>query len=311
MTRPPPAVTVVIPTYQRGDVIERAIGSVLGQDETNLELIVVDDGSTDGTRDIVTSIADDRLRYLETTHVGAAAARNLGARTGRGRWLTFLDSDDTVVPDWLASLLGESEVPGTVLVSCGYVERMDGTEAILRQPLPRQVSPAVGRMIALIETGGSYLVDRALFLELGGFDPAQPAAQHLELALRLGPVITERRLRCGTVARPLVERWVGRDDHIRSDDAAVLAGAIRILERHRDRLVLDRPFLADSAATAAYRAVRLGRFAEARRLAAIAVRSDPRNLRHWARLALVVVPGAAKRYAGRSRTEPARTRGGP
>jgi hypothetical protein len=170
----------------------------------------------------------------------------------------------------------------------------------LRQRLPRLASPAIGPITELIATGGTYLVLRDLFLDVGGFDPEQPAAQHRELALRLGPELVQRNLRAGAVMRPLVERWVGREDQIRSDDAAVLAGASRILDRHGDRLALDPRLLGDTAASAAYRAVRLGNFAEARRLMRIAVRSHPRKLRHWARLGALVAPGLVRRRALRS-----------
>lgn len=306
-----PRVSVVIPTFDRASVVGRAVASVLAQDMSDLEVIVVDDGSGDDTARVLGELHDPRLHVATSTHVGAAEARNIGARLARAPWLTFLDSDDTATTDWLASLLRETSQPGTALVSCGYVERVDGSEEVLREPMPRPASPAVGPIVALIETGGSYLVDRALFLEVGGFDPGQRAAQHLELALRLGPAITERGLRCGAVVRPLVERWVGRADNIRSDDEAVLEGTLHILDRHRDRLTLDRPFLANSAATAAYRAVRLGRFGDARRLARTAVRADPGNLRHWARLAALLAPRAARRHALRGRADTATGTGGP
>jgi glycosyltransferase involved in cell wall biosynthesis len=249
------------------------------------------------------------VRYVPGPHRGAAEARNVGARAGRGRWLTFLDSDDTVAPDWLSSLLAASGA-GTALVSCGYEERDEGTDAVLRRRLPHAVSPAIGSFVALIETGGSYLVDRALFLDVGGFDPGQRAAQHLELALRLGPALDACDLRCDAVMRPLVERWTGRGDNIRADDDAVLAGTLQILDRHRDRLARDPRMLGATAATAAYRAVRLGRYADARRLARTAVRADPRNLRHWARLGALVAPRAARRYAVRPRGADASASGG-
>ncbi|MBK5286861.1 MAG: glycosyltransferase family 2 protein [Acidimicrobiia bacterium] len=308
MSNPEPRASVVIPTHNRAQVVGRAVTSVLRQELADLEVIVVDDGSTDDTKRVLDEFADDRLQYLFTSHVGAAEARNIGARHAASRWLTFLDSDDTVTPDWLASLLAEAATPGTALVSCGYEERSEGSDIVLRRRLPHPASPSVGPIVELIETGGSYLVDRELFLELGGFDPEQRAAQHQELALRLGPVLVERGLLCGAVMRPLVERWVGRGDNIRADDDAVLAGTLRILDRHRARLELDRPLLANTAATAAYRAVRLGRFTEARRLARAAVRADPRNPRHWARLGALIAPRLAYRHAGRpgpDRTAPA------
>ena len=257
-----PRVSVVIPTYDRCDVVARAVESVLRQDMGDLEVIVVDDGSTDGTEHALTPVEDDRLSYVRSSHVGAAEARNIGARQARSRWLTFLDSDDTVTADWLSSMLAETLPPDTALVSCGYTERAEGSAIIRRQRLPRPASPAIGPITELIATGGTYLVLRDLFLDVGGFDPEQPAAQHRELALRLGPALVERRLRAGAVMRPLVERWVGRRDQIRSDDAAVLAGASRILDLHSRRLALDRRLLADTAASAAYRAVRLGDFGD-------------------------------------------------
>jgi glycosyltransferase involved in cell wall biosynthesis len=295
-------VSVVIPTYDRCDVIAHAVRSVLRQDMSDLEVIVVDDGSTDGTEHALSAFEDYRLCYVGSEHVGAAEARNIGARLARARWLTFLDSDDTVTPDWLSSMLAETAPPDTALVSCGYTERAEGSAVIRRQRLPRPASPAIGPITELIATGGTYLVLRDLFLEVGGFDPEQPAGQHRELALRLGPALVDRKLRSGAVMRPLVERRVGRRDQIRSDDAAVLAGTSRFLDLHGRRLALDPKMLADTAASAAYRAVRLGDFAEARRLTLLAARTHPRNLRHWARLCALVAPRAAQRHALRRRS---------
>jgi glycosyltransferase involved in cell wall biosynthesis len=296
-----PRVSVVIPTYNRADVVGRAILSVLAQTEEDLELLVVDDGSTDTTRDVILGFDDERVEYLSGNHEGAAAARNAGARSATATWLTFLDSDDTAAPDWLASLLAETSVEGTALVSCGYTERIEGTEDILRLRMPHMASPSVGPIVELISTGGSYMLRRDLFVQVGGFDPRQAAAQHQELALRLGPVLTERRLRCAAVNRSLVDRWVGRDDHIRGNDQAVFEGSVRLLDVHRERLALDPPLKADMAATAAFRAVRLGRFADARRLMWSAVRTQPRNVRHWLRFAALIAPKTAQRRAMRSR----------
>jgi glycosyltransferase involved in cell wall biosynthesis len=294
-----PRVSVVIPAYNRAGVVGRAITSVLEQSVREFECIVVDDGSTDATREAIEAVADDRVEYVRSDHGGAAAARNLGAGRARAPWLTFLDSDDTVARDWLASLLAETCVAGTALVSCGYTDRLDPTGETRGETLPRVASASVGPIIECISTGGSYMVRRDLFLEVGGFHPRQAAAQHQELALRLGPVVAQRGARSAAVMRPLVTRWIGRGDHIRSNDEAVFDGCVRLIAVHRDRLALDPPVLANTAATAAYRAVRMGRFYEARRLLTIAVRTDPRNLKHWKRLAALAVPGLARRYTRR------------
>lgn len=88
-------VSVVIPTYNRANVLPRAIDSVLEQTHDDFEVIVVDDGSTDNTEEIVKTYADDRVRYIPfDSNKGANAARNEGIRQANGEYISFLDSDD-------------------------------------------------------------------------------------------------------------------------------------------------------------------------------------------------------------------------
>ena len=99
-------ISVIIPTYNRESVLKGSILSVLHQTVTDLELIIADDCSTDGTKSLVESIGDPRLRYLCPDHnQGACAARNAGIEAARGEWIAFQDSDDTWVPDKLARML--------------------------------------------------------------------------------------------------------------------------------------------------------------------------------------------------------------
>ncbi|HNW59919.1 MAG TPA: glycosyltransferase [bacterium] len=92
-----PLVSVVIPTYNRATLLPAAIESVLGQSYGRLEILVVDDGSTDHTREVV-RLYGDRVRYLAGEHRGPSAARNLGMRAATGEYLCFLDSDDAYYP---------------------------------------------------------------------------------------------------------------------------------------------------------------------------------------------------------------------
>src|SRR5687768_12507449 len=97
MTPPPasPLVSVVIPAYNREASIVAAIESVLAQSWRDFELLVVDDGSKDGTLAAARSVADPRLRVIAAPkNLGAAGARNLGAAEARGDWIAFQDSDD-------------------------------------------------------------------------------------------------------------------------------------------------------------------------------------------------------------------------
>lgn len=116
-----PTVSVIIPTYNRADLIERAVRSVLDQTFTDLECLVVDDGSTDETVSVVRSIDDDRVTVIEHgENGGAAAARNAGIDASSGEYLAFLDDDDVWRPEKLAKQIDllESAPDSVGLVYC-------------------------------------------------------------------------------------------------------------------------------------------------------------------------------------------------
>lgn len=102
----PPRISVVIPTYQRLEGCKRAVSSVLNQEVQPVEILVCDDGSTDGTQDALESWASEEpgLRYLRLArnHGGPAEARNLGTKVAQGEWVAFLDDDDWWLPNKLA-----------------------------------------------------------------------------------------------------------------------------------------------------------------------------------------------------------------
>src|ERR1700754_3722880 len=92
-----PLVSVVVPTYNRANLIGRTVASVLSQTDSNVEVVVVDDGSTDATKEtLARAFGDDaRVRYLHKRNGGAASARNAGLDAARGEYIALLDSDDT------------------------------------------------------------------------------------------------------------------------------------------------------------------------------------------------------------------------
>jgi glycosyltransferase involved in cell wall biosynthesis len=98
----PPQVTVIIPTFNRARYLTEAIQSVLGQTFPDYELIVVDDGSTDGTAAVLEGFGDSRLRVLRQENHGISAAMNAGLRAAQGEYIARLDSDDVWFPNLLA-----------------------------------------------------------------------------------------------------------------------------------------------------------------------------------------------------------------
>jgi len=104
-----PKVSVIIPTYNRSGLLREAIASVLKQSFEDLEVIIVDDGSTDDTRTVVESIDDCRVKYFYKSNGGAPSARNLGLRKSRGEFIAFLDHDDLWPENYLEVMVAHME----------------------------------------------------------------------------------------------------------------------------------------------------------------------------------------------------------
>lgn len=124
-TPAPPKVSVIIPTYNRKAFLLEAINSVLAQTYQDFEVIVVDDGSTDGTHEIVESIEDPRVRYLYQENAGRSAARNRGLVDAAGEHVAFLDDDDLYLPDKLSSQVAFLQTHPDVGLVAGGAELID------------------------------------------------------------------------------------------------------------------------------------------------------------------------------------------
>lgn len=115
----PPLVSVIMPALNRSTVILKAIHSVLRQSYENLELIVVDDGSTDGTAIVAGSTGDDRVKVISRPPAGVCAARNAGIEIAKGEYLAYLDSDNTWEPYYLLTMISQMEMQKAEMVHSG------------------------------------------------------------------------------------------------------------------------------------------------------------------------------------------------
>lgn len=181
-----PAVSVVMPTFNRQKSLPRAIGSVLAQTFPDFELIVVDDASTDGTLGTLAAICDPRLRALRMSrNSGAAAARNRGIANARGRWVAFLDSDDTWAPDKLETQVAfMRSADYKVRMSCTAYRYVTAGEVIaVRSPGPI-ITREQFTFGCTCSPGSTLMAERALFAEVGGFNEQMRRLEDWEWLVR-------------------------------------------------------------------------------------------------------------------------------
>jgi glycosyltransferase involved in cell wall biosynthesis len=281
-------VSVVIPAYNRAQTIVDAVSSVLNQTLSDIEVLVVDDGSRDDTVARAQAIRDSRLRVIvHETNQGANQARNTGVAEARARLVAFNDSDDEWLPRKLELQLEALEARGRGFGACycgmviyGMTERIEHAGRAARYSPDRRLRCVEGDIYAaLLRTSfvstQTLVVETDLLREVGGFNVTLKSSQDWELALRLA-----RETKFAFVERPLVlarlspdsiskERW----NHARTREF--------VLSTHYEAIARDRGLLAFYHRRAADHFRHVGdRVKEVRHLAR-AVRAqleDPRNL---------------------------------
>ena len=196
-----PKVSVIIPTYDRAGKVQNAIESVLGQTFTDLEVIVVDDGSSDGTGKILQETYGDRIRYFAQTNQGVSAARNKGLAEARGEWIALLDSDDFWEKEKLEWQFKALEQFGSRCGGCytdtrffNYPEtrtmfqlaeksyRHEGTMGINTDVLRVLLSPGGAGMVVC---PSSFVARADVVAKTGNFDPSLRFGEDSEFMFRL------------------------------------------------------------------------------------------------------------------------------
>ncbi len=159
-----PLVSIIVPVYKAEAWLDRCADSILAQSFSDFELILVDDGSPDGSPAICDRLAgqDSRIQVLHQENRGASAARNAGLDMARGEYILFCDSDDAVAPDWAAHLL-EASQEGRVFPMCGYCQAMEDLGAP-SDLLPAGVAFPVREYFRFLQKGLAGFVCNGLFL---------------------------------------------------------------------------------------------------------------------------------------------------
>lgn len=192
MTRQP-LVTVVIPTYNYGSFVEEAVRSAAAQSYPNIEIIVVDDGSTDDTSARLKRLQQEMpaLQVLTTEHQGVSHARNHGTRAGRGLYVAYLDADDLWHPTKIekqALALGKhANDPEWAAVYCLFRPISKDGKIFGSAPAVEMRGYFFARHLVInpIGNGSGMLIRRDAILEIGGFDPSLTHCEDLDIQLRL------------------------------------------------------------------------------------------------------------------------------
>lgn len=192
-------VSVVIPTRDRPDLLAQAVRSVRAQRDVDLEILVVDDASSDPSATAPASVSDPRVRLLRhATPQGVAATRNRGVVEAAGAWVAFLDDDDLWAPDKLSAQLAAAELAGRSWVYAGAV-RIDQHGTVLSggpPPRPERITAALGRYNSVPAGASNVIVRAELLSRTGAFDPGLRRTEDWDLWLRLarhGPPAWVRR----------------------------------------------------------------------------------------------------------------------
>jgi glycosyltransferase involved in cell wall biosynthesis len=225
-----PLISVIIPTYNRMELVGRAIDSVRSQTYTDWELIVVDDASEDGTGNSEDISGNDiPLTYIRLPlHRGVAAARNIGVSHSTGSWICFLDSDDVWHRDKLQKQVQWLKTHNDFRI---FQTREIWIRKGVRVNPPMTHSKIHGfqfkeNLARCMITPSSVMMEKKLFLEVGGFNESLPACEDYDLWLRITSAYP-----VGLLDEPLLTRYGGHGDQ--------LSAVVAILDRFRIRSILD------------------------------------------------------------------------
>ncbi len=204
-----PTVTVIIPTYNRAGFLKEAIDSVFAQDFCDFELIVVDDGSTDETPQVLAPYPN--IRVLRQHRRGVSAARNSGISATTGRFVAFLDSDDLWLPQKLSAQVAFFKTqPGALACQTEEIWIRNGVRV---NPKKRHKKPSgmifEPSLKLCLVSPSAVMVKRSLLDEVGRFDENLPVCEDYDLWLRIGC-----RFPIYLIDKPLVIKRGGHDDQL-------------------------------------------------------------------------------------------------
>jgi len=223
-----PLISVIIPVYNNESTIQETIESVLTQSFSDLELIVINDGSQDSTLKIVSSILDPRLKVFSYPNAGLAATRNRGISHASGEYISFIDADDLWTPDKLEAQFKALQANPQAAVAYSWTDWIDESGQFLRPGGHISVKGDVFATLLVrdfVESGSNPLIRAEALAEVGGFDESLPAVEDWDMWLRLAA-----RYEFVCVPSPQILYRVSSSS-MSSNVWKMEAGSLRVIER--------------------------------------------------------------------------------
>ncbi len=277
-------IAVVVPAYNATETLARAVRSVIAQEQSNWELIIVDDGSTDDPQACLSEFVDPRVRVITVSHGGVARARNAGWRASEAPLIAFLDADDAANPTWLSELVSPFADRRVALVVAGFHRRLDGNA--MTDLLPSSGRLEVGG-VRFHVLAGAFAVRRQVLDSIGGYDERLRFGENSDLGERMTKRLTADGSRVVAIEQPLVTWYrASRRNHGDRDGHRLEAAEALLASRSREMTRGQRSSLHRIAAV---NALRVGSRRRAYRHAVSALATAPLSWRSLRTLVGVVV----------------------
>ena len=229
-------ISVIIPTYNRRHTLERAIDSVLSQTFKPFEIIIVDDGSEDGTRNWVQE-AYPSIKYIYQSNNGVSSARNKGIRSSRGSWIALLDSDDEWMPEKLEDqVIFINENPGSLFCHTNEIWIRNGVRVNQMKKHKKYGGDIFKYCLDMCRISpSSSLVKKEVFEDVGLFDESLTVCEDYDLWLRITANYTILFL-----DRPLIKKYGGHADQLSRVSEGIEQYRIQSLEKILSMSILDQ-----------------------------------------------------------------------
>lgn len=263
-------ISVIIPTYNRAHSLSETIKSVVEQSTGNWELVIVDDGSTDDTRQIVSKFLNcEKVKYYFQKNAGVSAARNKGMELSRGDYIIFLDSDDRFLPG-LFSKLNEVNYTFYDLICWQVLKKVDGKSAVWK---PRKLEKIYNNITASF-LAGSICYRKKSFIEAGGYDPKMTFGENYELGMRVSAL---RDLKIKNLEEAFLFYFVNNQTRESNSLSNRLDSYLHLYQKHRVKYEKDKKSHSQIKYLLGFVYEKMGRKSDARNFYQSSFLINPRN----------------------------------